>query len=48
MFERSAEELDRNNRLSVAVNISGRTITSGDFIEKVISLVKAKKSWAGG
>jgi EAL domain-containing protein (putative c-di-GMP-specific phosphodiesterase class I) len=47
VFERSAEELDKNNKLSVAVNISGRTITSADFIEKVISLVEAKKSWAG-
>ena len=47
VFERSAEELDKNNRLSVAVNISGRTITSIDFIEKVIDLIDAKKSWAG-
>ncbi len=47
VFERSAEELDKNNKLSVAVNISGRTITSIDFIEKVIDLIDAKKSWAG-
>jgi EAL domain-containing protein (putative c-di-GMP-specific phosphodiesterase class I) len=47
VFERAAEELDNNAKLSVAVNISGRTITSVPFIEKVVSLVEAKKSWAG-
>ena len=47
VFERSAEELDKNTKLSVAVNISGRTITSVGFIEKVVALIEAKKSWAG-
>jgi EAL domain-containing protein (putative c-di-GMP-specific phosphodiesterase class I) len=47
VFERSAEELDKQKSLSVAVNISGRTITSTSFIDKVVALVKAKQSWAG-
>ena len=47
VFERSAEELDKNTKLSVAVNISGRTITSVGFIEKVVALIEAKQGWAG-
>jgi EAL domain-containing protein (putative c-di-GMP-specific phosphodiesterase class I) len=47
VFERSSAELDVNNKLRVAVNISGRTITSPDFIRKVTDLAKAKKSWSG-
>ena len=45
--ERSSEQLDGNNKLRVAVNISGRTITSPDFIKRVTDLAKVKKSWAG-
>jgi len=47
VFERSSEQLDENSKLRVAVNISGRTITSPDFIKKVTDLAKAKKSWSG-
>ena len=47
VFERSSEKLDGDSKLRVAVNISGRTITSPDFIKKVTDLAKAKKSWSG-
>jgi EAL domain-containing protein (putative c-di-GMP-specific phosphodiesterase class I) len=47
VFERSSEKLDGDAKLRVAVNISGRTITSPDFIKKVTDLAKAKKSWSG-
>ena len=47
VFERSTEELDSNNKLQLAVNISGRTITSPDFIKQVTTLAKAKRAWNG-
>jgi EAL domain-containing protein (putative c-di-GMP-specific phosphodiesterase class I) len=47
VFERACEQLDGANKLRLAVNISGRTITSADFIKKVTDLAKAKKSWSG-
>ncbi len=47
VFERASEELDGHNKLRLAVNISGRTITSPAFIKKVTTLAKAKHSWTG-
>ena len=47
VFERATEELDGNNKLRLAVNVSGRTITSPDFIKQVSEMAKAKRSWNG-
>jgi len=47
VFERATEHLEGNNKVKLAVNISGRTITSPDFIKQVTTLVKAKRAWNG-
>jgi len=47
VFERATEQLEGNNKVKLAVNISGRTITSPDFIKQVTTLVKAKRAWDG-
>ena len=47
VFERASEELDGSNKLRLAVNISGRTITSTDFVNKIAAMAKAKRSWSG-
>jgi EAL domain-containing protein (putative c-di-GMP-specific phosphodiesterase class I) len=47
VVERVVAEIDADAKLKVAVNVSGRTITSASFIEKVAAMVKARPDLDG-
>jgi EAL domain-containing protein (putative c-di-GMP-specific phosphodiesterase class I) len=47
VFETACGMLDTNNKVRLAVNVSGRTITSPEFIAQFVTLAKAKRSWSG-